>query len=636
MKLGDEVCNELYDTIVIGTGLSEAAAACALTLDDPEKKILVLDPASYYGGLEATVQARDLEEPEEETRPKVFGWEILNRNGDLGSEARRFNFDLRPRLVLCRGQVVDALVRSGVSNYLQFQSLDDALFLDADGIVMRVPCSKAAVFKSKDLGMGEKRQLMRFLQYCMDATTKERAGGQADALKFRNEESLNQGRSLARPQNKKEAALDSVDNDADFASFLQGSCGLSPRLAAAILYAVALLPDKQTVTVSEGMRRVQKYLAGLGRFGVTAFLCPMYGTAELAQAFGRLGSVHGGIFVLRQSIKELVPGEETETDADTKSDTPSSQNIENKKTVVQVHLENGEVVRARNVIAAQYALPTNITNGPSSGDQDILSTSFEIRRICVFNAPILSLIANLDKEQLTKLLDASAVCGHPPEKRAFPPMARSLMVIAPGNHNFANDTCVHAIQLDSTAEAAAPGFFVLHLTTVAQSITEGREILAKVLSELTARAQSCYAAFKCSDSASAQVQLQWEIELARPLSVGNSSTAQSCDAESTAKNLPPGVLVIPPQGHGVDTEDFLVAAETVFREVRSATIERPFLPAEAEREVRNPYAVASGDDDGVADFVKRVRVPQPVDLRWFTYLDGKLSSSGASVSLSMH
>jgi len=195
---------------------------------------------------------------------------------------RLFNVDLDPRLILCRGRTVDMIVRSGTSEYFSFKSLDDALMLDTDNSLIRVPCSKSAVFKSKDIGMLEKRQLMRFLQHCMDAATTGQGG--EDALRFRNETGLNQGRSLARPQNKAAKGYElgasttsqpSLEESQSFEAFLRGPCRLSQRLINSVMYAVALLPaaaDKEPLTMAEGMSRVQKFLGGLGRFGKTAFL----------------------------------------------------------------------------------------------------------------------------------------------------------------------------------------------------------------------------------------------------------------------------------------------------------------------------------------------------------------------------
>lgn len=177
----------------------------------------------------------------------------------------------RPQVLLATGPAVDALVDSGVSNYLEFKDMQ-ALYLASDiasqsagvaggvgekrggrsdgkaeGVhptaglgLSRVPCSKADVFGTKLLTPLEKRRLMRFLLFASDWGL-QRAGEDVSA---RNEAGLGRGRSLRRPQNRETASGD-FDAEAHtgkpFREFLQ-SCGLPERVRAMITHALALLP----------------------------------------------------------------------------------------------------------------------------------------------------------------------------------------------------------------------------------------------------------------------------------------------------------------------------------------------------------------------------------------------------------
>ena len=133
----------------------------------------------------------------------------------LFQKSNRFCLDIIPSLLLSRGVSVDDIVKSGVSNYLEFKPIDDVWMLkeasrkpskDLDngqsdsavkssssehawsGAFKKVPCSKSDVFTSPELSMSDKRLLMKFLRYCMDL-------GEEDALTL-NEKSLAKGRSL--------------------------------------------------------------------------------------------------------------------------------------------------------------------------------------------------------------------------------------------------------------------------------------------------------------------------------------------------------------------------------------------------------------------------------------------------------
>ncbi|KAF1783365.1 FAD/NAD(P)-binding domain [Phytophthora cactorum] len=130
--------------------------------------------------------------------------------------------------------------------------------------VWEVPCSKKDVFQSKLLGMVEKRQLMKFLQFVADY-------GETHILhedvKTKNERSL----------------------------------ALGPSFPA----------TKNQISAREGLAAVYRYVASIGRFTGTAFLAPLYGISELAQSFCRLSAVYGGIYVLRAPINGFVLNNET-------------------------------------------------------------------------------------------------------------------------------------------------------------------------------------------------------------------------------------------------------------------------------------------------------------------------------------
>jgi RAB protein geranylgeranyltransferase component A len=105
-----------------------------------------------------------------------------------------FCFDLTPSLLYASGDAVECLIKSGVSDYLEFKSLE-GLFLiteeekssreerrkrsstvvnntiSSDNKKMtsyRVPCSKGDVFRSKLLSPVDKRRLMKLLQLISD------------------------------------------------------------------------------------------------------------------------------------------------------------------------------------------------------------------------------------------------------------------------------------------------------------------------------------------------------------------------------------------------------------------------------------------------------------------------------------
>mgnify|MGYP001944580842 CR=1 FL=1 len=288
------------------------------SMDDvPEVKVWRLGAKthpSFCGHLE---RGNGDEEVSAETgHPALTGYKPseLDSMGRLLFESRRFNMDLSPKLVLASGDMVDALLRSGTANYLEFKPVDGLFYVsgsEANARVQRVPCSKSDVFADKSFSALEKRKLMKFLQSTMDWGRQDKDG--AD-LNFVNETVLAQGRSLHRPQNKAGKDISSsfditAASDKPIQTFLEAN-KLPDKLQQVIVHALCLhsgpLSGEDMPRTLEAMRMLYHHLLALGRFGKTAFIYPLYGAAELPQAFCRMCAVWGGTYMLRTHVQEIV------------------------------------------------------------------------------------------------------------------------------------------------------------------------------------------------------------------------------------------------------------------------------------------------------------------------------------------
>jgi RAB protein geranylgeranyltransferase component A len=195
----------------------------------------------------------------------------------------------------------------------------------------RVPCSKNDVFSTTLLSPMDKRRLMKFMQLALDYATAEGAQEESDAtaaaaqeggsgrdegVHSLNERYLNQGRSLARPQNKVVSTDDiqllrqCIAEDMDFETYLTEKQRLSPQLRSLVRYALTLESGRPTnssgstsssPSTQEGMKNLCHHMQSLGRFGSTAFLVPVYGSGELPQAFCRSAAVYGATYLLRRA-----------------------------------------------------------------------------------------------------------------------------------------------------------------------------------------------------------------------------------------------------------------------------------------------------------------------------------------------
>jgi len=190
---------------------------------------------------------------------------------------RQFNIDLNPKLLFARGLMVELLISSNISRYLEFRMVDQILATSCESNDLhKVPCSRADVFNNSDISVIEKRLLMKAL-------------------------------TLAANFDESEARFEEF-KDKPYREFLQHQ-RLSKKLQDFIIFSIALI-DEDTKTY-EGLKSTQKFLKSLGRYGNGAFLWTTYGTGEIPQAFSRLSAVFGGLFCLRRSVKSLVVDKES-------------------------------------------------------------------------------------------------------------------------------------------------------------------------------------------------------------------------------------------------------------------------------------------------------------------------------------
>ena len=362
----------------------------------------------------------------------------LLRAQQILNQQRHFAFDLTPSLLYASGPAVKALVTSGVADYMEFKALEGLLWY-ADSELSRVPCSKGDVFATSLLSPLEKRRLMKFMQLALDyATAQQQRELAEDADKDNdfaqvqslNEHHLNQGRSLARPQNKAIATndLQLLDDSLDmpFADYLSQHAKLSLNVSNIVQYALALEPTR-TLSTRKGMFQLCQHVQSLGRFGTTAFIVPVYGSGELSQSFCRSAAVHGATYLLRRSPKRV-----------------SIQNGRLQGILLsQEDADYDKMIPCKHVVVSADAIaPT--------------STTRLYRRISI----MLGRLLHNQNEQ------------------------RHVLIVPPGE--LENPCAIHGLVVDSTVGVAPPGCTMLHLTTTADEDNDADKMLEEVVATLKA------------------------------------------------------------------------------------------------------------------------------------------------------
>lgn len=349
----------------------------------------------------------------------------------LLAKSSSFSIDINPRLVLSSEELVETLIVSGVGQYLEFTAVEHTYVhfqLEASSFkpvdtVWEVPCSKKDVFQSKLLGMVEKRQLMKFLQFVADYGETHIAG---EDVGTKNERSLALGRALKRPQNKTNQADDDAIAkylDKPFQELLEKHFKLSAKLQQVVVYCVGLASfpaAKNQISGREGLAAVYRYVASIGRFTSTAFLVPLYGVSEIAQSFCRLCAVYGGIYVLRAPVDAFLVDQES-------------------NTVMGLRSNDGGMLRGKHVIINGSYVDSFAKKEDAGGDD---AMSQKARRT---HGQILRGVFLLKTSLRVE-------------------MNRLMVVIPPEDSIFQNPFAIQVVQLDGSAYVCPADHFLVQLS----------------------------------------------------------------------------------------------------------------------------------------------------------------------------
>ena len=82
------------------------------------------------------------------------------------------------------------------------------------------------------------------------------------------------------------------------------SQGLEPRLINILLYAIGMVNESNhTLSTLDFFQRIAKYLRSIGYYGDSPFMMCNYGSSEYAQAFSRVGSLFGNVYIVNEDLQ---------------------------------------------------------------------------------------------------------------------------------------------------------------------------------------------------------------------------------------------------------------------------------------------------------------------------------------------
>jgi len=257
--------DETYDCIILGTGLKECILSGVLSVEG--KKVLHIDRNGYYGGESASLNLNQLFEKFKKGTPNVE---------KLGA-SRDYNVDLIPKFITSCGTLVNILVKTDVTRYLEFKAVDGSFVVQGDK-VYKVPSTASEAFKSPLMGIFEKKRCANFLEFVGDYDEKD-------------------------PKTHKGYNLRQMTAKQIFEAF-----SLKPDTIDFLGHAMGLYPDDGYLSqpALECVERIRLYGESVMRYGNSPYIYPLYGLGEMPQGFARLSAIYGGTYMLNKPVEQII------------------------------------------------------------------------------------------------------------------------------------------------------------------------------------------------------------------------------------------------------------------------------------------------------------------------------------------
>lgn len=263
----NEIYQEEYDVIVQGTGIRE----CILSGQQSQNKYKVqnIDEDTYYGGESASLSLDTLFEK----YPKQFENIDIKEFGN----PKHWCIDQCPKFQMGCGKLVKMLIKSQVTRYIEFSSIDGS-FVYQNKKIHKVPSTVLEAGTSSLLGFFEKAHFKSFLKF-------------VTGYDKNNEKHIKDFDANNKTIYEQFQYFKLSDNTMDF-----------------VTHCIAQYDSNKCYNQKaiELIERCKQYGLSLARFQKSAFIYPHYGIGSIPEGFARLCAVNGGTQMLGQPIKNFV------------------------------------------------------------------------------------------------------------------------------------------------------------------------------------------------------------------------------------------------------------------------------------------------------------------------------------------
>ncbi|KAH8581955.1 Rab GDP dissociation inhibitor [Cryptosporidium sp. chipmunk genotype I] len=331
-----------WDVIIMGTGLIECIVASGLSMKG--HSVLVLDSNTTYGGLNNTLKLPAIhswisDTPEHSKHlfetssffEKEYDLQLYSSLTETEFQClKNIYLDMMPKVLFCRGHLVEMILSCNISGYLEFQGIEDVYFAeikDSEAFrLTRTPFSKKEVFLSPDLNLVEKRQIMRLYSGIRDILEISKIEEKVDldlvsdpfrspALIVNIQNTSKKSSECNSGQNSsvngRNVCIPEVNSFSDFQDFWK----INDRVLNLVKHNIVFINSHQNDHFEWGKNFTRYFnllLSSLNQHGCvgTPFLYPNYGTCDLPQSFSRLAAVKGSVQRLGTKVSTIQRQEE--------------------------------------------------------------------------------------------------------------------------------------------------------------------------------------------------------------------------------------------------------------------------------------------------------------------------------------
>ncbi|XP_051824247.1 rab GDP dissociation inhibitor beta-like [Antechinus flavipes] len=316
--------NRDYDVIILGTGMKECALGSLLI--SLGKKVLHIDRNSIHGGDSASLSPLNI----------VYRhFNAPNSPPATMGRGHAWKIDLLPKFLMANGQLMKILTHLDVLHFLDFHVVD-ASFLYKGSRIHKVPSTETEALASGLMGFFEKRRFRKFFVYALNFNEQDP----------RTYEGVDPRKTIGKDLFRR---FDLGQDVTDFAG-----------------HALALNRTNSYLDhpCLETLQKIQLYTFSLAKNGKSPYLYPRFGIGELAQAFARLTSSQGGVFLMNKPVDEILF-----RDSRVMGIRSEGQTIRCKQLICDPSYAPDRVRRVGQVIRAICILghPVRNTNGATSG-----------------------------------------------------------------------------------------------------------------------------------------------------------------------------------------------------------------------------------------------------------------------------